>query len=258
MKFGVGTGQLKHLPPEPAIDFAAELGFEFFQWNPITKGEHNWSAKWNGDYDLDRLKKLGKSARRLGVPLTSMHLPYLPTPALDLDFIRKSITAAKAAGAKWLVTHPIAYGNYIDFFKTAADLCRAVNLNLLIENPSHKQEHIGIGIPTVYSPLQFLKLVRQSGANVCFDCNHATRVGLDPVEFYAMVAKFTKMIHISDSKSDLSEKHAPLGKGDIDFEKLFALIKTSRFDGPVVLELQNQYHSELENQLKILKKGLST
>ncbi len=256
MRFGVGASQLKHLPPEEALSEAAEMGFDFFQWNPIVKGKENWGSKWESDYDFTRLERLKKKAEKQGVPLLSMHLPYLPTPSLGLDFIKESIKAAKTAGAEYMVVHPVAYGSYIDLFTQAAKLCSAVNLQLLIENPSRQEENIGISIPTVYSPLRFLRLVRQSGAGVCYDCNHAVRVGLDPIAFYAMVSKFTSMIHISDASSDLSVQHAPMGKGEVNFDKLFSLIKASRFSGLVVLELRSRYHHSLKSQLEELRRGL--
>lgn len=257
MKFGVGASQLKHLSPEESVRFASQTGFQFLQWNPVVTGERGWGKKWESNFDIERIKKLGREAKKSGVPLLAMHLPYLPTPELNLDFIRASIKAAKAAGASYLITHPVAYGNYIDFFTKAEALCRSVKLELLVENPSRKEYNIGIAIPTVYSPLHFLRLIKQSGVNVCYDCNHAVRVGLDPLDFYAMVSKFTRVIHISDARSDLSVQHGPIGAGEIDFKNLFKLIKSSKFKGLVVLELSNSHHNLLESQLKTLKRELS-
>jgi len=257
MKFGVGASQLKQLTPEDAVSLASKMGFDFFQWMPIVKGEKGWAKPGQYDYDLERITALGREAKRLNVPLLSMHLPYLPSHEVKDGFINDTVAAAKAAGARFIIVHPLAYGNYREFFRKFYEMCRAVNLELLLENPSAREKDIGVKIPTVSSPLQFLGLVKESGAAVCYDCNHAIRTGLDPVDFYAMVAKFTKVLHISDAGGESNARHAPIGDGGIDFTRLFNLIRASKFNGHIVIELENSQYQELQKHLDILKDEFS-
>lgn len=124
-----------------------------------------------------------------------------------------------------------------------------------------KKNNINLGIRNEYWTLmrgikidEFMKNVDSDLVSYSPDPAHLHIAGADPVEYFEKYAKQAKAVCFTDTKfvdeldvyktispefpqdGRLQRVYYDLGFGDMDFEKIYAILKKENFDGPVILD----------------------
>jgi len=111
--------------------------------------------------------------------------------------------------------------------------------------------HFGMPIKEIpYYPEDLIFLTKGiANAGVTLDVGHANTV-MNPVDFYKKLVAGTRVynMHVHDNKGD-KDDHLPLGKGNIDFEKLIQYLKETNYEGYFTVELDiNWGHAKMPSQ----------
>lgn len=195
-----------------------------------------------------------------------LHLPHgFRSDLLDeseydviLQRFKDAIDFADEFNVKKLTLHLGSYNNpslgrkyfvnkCIETVKVLADYCYP--MNLMIENmPGHNE----LG----YSPDEIIEIIEKSNrSNVKFiyDFGHANVSEYSIEEYIEKLGKYLMHLHISDNNG-LSDQHKPIGDGNIDYKKIFKLLK----DYNELYCLEIIYHSDkdLINYSNLLKSVL--
>ena len=125
--------------------------------------------------------------------------------------------------------------------------CKANNINLGIRNEYWTLMR-GSGID------EFMNQVDPSLVTYAPDPAHLSIAGADPVEYFQKYAKQAKAVCFTDTKFEdelevyktispeypqdgrLQRVYYDLGFGNMDFNKIYEILKTTDFDGPVILD----------------------
>jgi sugar phosphate isomerase/epimerase len=125
--------------------------------------------------------------------------------------------------------------------------CKANNINLGIRNEYWTLMR-GSGID------EFMNQVDPSLVTYAPDPAHLSIAGADPIEYFQKYAKQAKAVCFTDTKFEdeleayktispeypqdgrLQRVYYDLGFGKMDFNKIYEILKTSDFDGPVILD----------------------
>lgn len=86
-------------------------------------------------------------------------------------------------------------------------------------------------------PVSMLKeLVSTTGGKlgVCYDTGNRTWLGFDPGREILELGRLVRHVHIKDKAAD--GKNVMLGRGTVDFDAVFSSLKTTDYDGPIILE----------------------
>lgn len=182
-----------------------------------------------------------------------IHAPYIVNPsnpeksAFAIDFLIKEIERMNYIGSKYLVLHP---GASLNFGKDIAIktlinslekiLAKTKDVEIILETMSGKGTEIG-------SSLEELKFVIEKINNprlgVCLDTCHIWDAGYDiknDLNIFILklkemnLLKWIKIIHLNDSKNDLSshkDRHENIGRGFIGFEALKKFLYQPEFEG---------------------------
>lgn len=159
--------------------------------------------------------------------------------------VRQSMEIAKELGIRGVVFHT----NMIANFKDAAYMKRCVDTNAAFYKKLLK-EYPGIYVFVEnmfdFDPDMLLALANEMKEEtyfgICLDYAHATISKVEAKEWFEVLKPFIKHMHINDNdlKNDL---HMALGKGKIDYKELEDLIKTSKINPSILVEV-----SKLEDQ----------
>jgi sugar phosphate isomerase/epimerase len=81
---------------------------------------------------------------------------------------------------------------------------------------------------------ELFERLRPGKVGLCLDCGHLTAFGRTPLdEWLHVLGPFIGQLHLHDNQGQRDE-HLPLGRGVIDFSRLFAYLKTERRQPPVM------------------------
>jgi len=76
--------------------------------------------------------------------------------------------------------------------------------------------------------------LRPAGAGLCLDCGHLTAFGRAPLdEWLEVLGPFIGQLHLHDNLGQ-KDDHLPMGRGRVDFRRLFAYLKDQRTTPPVM------------------------
>ncbi len=82
--------------------------------------------------------------------------------------------------------------------------------------------------------LELFERLRPAGAGLCLDCGHVTAFGRAPLsEWLEVLGPFIGQLHLHDNLGQ-KDDHRPMGRGRIDFRRLFAYLKAERTAPPVM------------------------
>lgn len=81
---------------------------------------------------------------------------------------------------------------------------------------------------------ELFERLRHQGVGLCLDCGHLTAFGRAPLgEWLTMLGPFIGQLHLHDNLGQ-KDDHLPMGRGQIDFRRLFAYLKAERTKPPVM------------------------
>lgn len=100
--------------------------------------------------------------------------------------------------------------------------------------------------------LQFQDALKQP-AHILWDAYHTWACGQeDPIVTWRNIRPWVRHIHIKDGTANKAAYTLP-GRGDFPLSKLLAELKRSRFNGPVSLEWERYWHTELPPLTEAIK-----
>ena len=194
------------------------------------------------------LTKVCDDAKRFGVHVHSLHLPFMPFPVLDIsspeiatstvEYHRALLQRAKDAGIRLFVVHPSA--------EPIADADRGARMEIAKRSlAALAEEAAAFGGVIAVENLPRTCLGRDSDEilallsaderlRVCFDTNHLLEE--DPLHFIRAIGQKIVTIHVSDY--DLkNERHWLPGEGVTDWSSLYATLLEVGYAGPWLYEL---------------------
>ncbi len=203
-----------------------------------------------------------------------VHAPYIVNPSnpdkadFAVTFISDEIERMNYIGAKYLVLHPgasLKFGKEIAI-KTLINslnkiLSQTNNVEIILETMSGKGTEVGSSL----EELEYvIKKINNPRLGICLDTCHIWDSGYDiknNLNSFILklenmdLLKWVKVIHLNDSKNDLSshkDRHENIGKGFIGFQALKEFLYSNKFQGiPTILETpwvndQPIYKEEIE------------
>jgi sugar phosphate isomerase/epimerase len=179
------------------------------------------------------LKEFGKVLNDLGMILTGTHTGsgILPENIRDpeWDFWKKCADEIKSGGGKWAIQASFPGAKTLDDLKKITDhfnrcgeVCKKQGVKFGVHN--HNQEFRVIDGIVIYDYL--LQNTNPSLVHFQLDTGHATEAGADCVEYIQKYPGRFPLWHATDYNVP-QKAVVELGKGDINFAKLFELEKTA-------------------------------
>jgi sugar phosphate isomerase/epimerase len=243
----MSTGCLYQLPPEGIADAAVEAGFKYIEvlLNP------------------PMLEDMGPMARALesrGLKVTVVHAPFTMDALLSAPGRRreakaegvKALDACKAVGSPVITLHPgaspppgFSKKKHIDTARANLDrlqtLAAVRGIELIVENTSAYYV-MGVKVSGLLGndPAEMEAFVGppdRPARRMTFDTSHASTLhGVTIEAFIREMGTRIANLHLSDSIGTYD--HLPIGRGRIDFRKVFEALRAIHFDGNATLELR--------------------
>ncbi len=236
-------------PAEAAVERLASLGYD-----AVDMGFDYWTFEGSpflADDYLDWAKKLKAHAEAAGISYTHAHAP---NEADDFAMAERSIEAAAALGARYLVVHPIwreKNGNTINSKLRFLQVNAAAIKKLL---PKAKKcgvvllsENILWGAssdPQMVAEL--VKLVDSDWFGWCFDVGHAHCCGYES-DVLKKCAVTPMSLHIQDNDGS-RDGHLIPGDGTIDWELFIKTLNEIGYLGDCVMEAHHQSLDAPDNE----------
>ena len=247
MHIGASTANLYPMNTEDALDVLLRLGFR--ELEVFVNTESEIAPSFIRELK-ERLQAAGARAVSLH-PYISGSEPYLLYSAYErryrdgLDMYARLFEAAASLGAGLLVMHGdkaegvLPVEESIARFEGVSGLGRAYGVTLAQENVVRFRASDNAYIAAMR---------RQLGpkAAFVFDLKQCRRCGHRPEEVVAAMGPALAHVHISDH--DDRRDCLPPGKGTVDYDRLFRLLASVGFDGPVILEL---YRTNFEREAEL-------
>ena len=228
-------------PAEKALNRLAALGYE-----GIDMGFDYWTfdgSPFLGDEYLDWAESLKTKAETLGVSYTHAHAPG---EADDDEWLRRSIEAAFALGARYLVVHPIWHESN---GKTINSKLRFLDVNAkAIKKWLPKAQELGVVLlsenilwgasadPRVIAEL--VKKVDSDWFGWTFDVGHAWCSGYKP-DILKKCSVVPMSLHIQDNDGS-GDGHLIPGDGTIDWALFTRTLREIGYLGDCVIEAHHQ------------------
>ena len=208
-------------------------------------------------HDIDTVKRAAKRMNELGMEPYSLHAPFadqIDISALNPDQrsastgeILKAVEAAARLQVRYLVIHPgpehlpkqtcqehiQRMENAATALNIIANRCHELGIGCVLEN---KLPHLLFG--STSDILWILGAMKTVNIGTCLDTGHAYLSG----DIYNVMHKLSghlQMIHANDNRGTYDD-HSPPGTGNIDWNRLLALLTETGFHGAFILELAGQ------------------
>ncbi|MER1968450.1 sugar phosphate isomerase/epimerase family protein [Castellaniella sp. GW247-6E4] len=187
-----------------------------------------------------------------GLSFTSLNLPSLDTnlaspfaAARDytISLFKKALTLAADLGAPRLVTVPGRVNPLLPCPPTQAITFVQDTVGALI--PFARDLGVGLAIENVpFAALprsldirQFLDdMGNEDVLCACYDVANAHFIGEPPQAGIDSLGDRIRLVHCSDTTRG-AWRHDPVGKGDVPFEQLGAVLQAQGYGGPILLEI---------------------
>lgn len=207
-----------------------------------------------------------------------VHAPYIinlansvkeETAFFGREFLKEELRRTEAIGSSYLVLHPGAHlkAGVETGIQWIADGLNAVldedhgHVMILLEGMAGKGTEIGRNFEELQMILERMHHPERVG--VCLDTCHLHDAGYDLSDFDALMQAFDarigldklKVLHVNDSKNARGahkDRHENLGKGQIGFDTLAAIVHDPRLESVVKIletpwiEDQAPYRDEIE------------
>lgn len=221
--------------------FAVENGFDWFEL-PL-----DWKQNYNlSDHIIREIRGISKNH---GINLI-IHTPYyLPTSSLIpeikkvvFEYVENAIHLAIQLNSNRITIHPgyremplianeLSIDSLVENLSRMMEIAKDHNVHLCLEN---FKEHEMVLCGELSEMLGVVNSVKD--LKVTFDVGHSNITKTDPWEYFSAVKNFIMDMHIHDNHGKTDE-HNPPGEGNIDFIRLLAECKKTRYYGPFILEI---------------------
>ena len=228
-------------PGEKAAERLAGLGFE-----GLDMALSYWTGEntpFMGENYLAWAESLRRQAEELGTPYTHSHAPG---EAGDNPVIGRSLEAAGALGARFMVLHPIWRENSV----IIEDADQFIRVNAEAVKPwLGKARDCGVTIlsenllwgvskdPRIVA--QLTEAVGSPFFSWCYDTGHANCFGFRP-EILTECAAAPLSLHMQDNRGTGGDDHMVPGDGTVDWNALIQTLKGVGYAGDCVLEAHHQ------------------
>jgi sugar phosphate isomerase/epimerase len=122
-----------------------------------------------------------------------------------------------------------AMKNAIDSLRKINQLSNDLGIIFTIENDHKSNDYVLAGYPE-----QINYLIENVGCKLTFDIGHANTIGKIE-DFTKLLGKFIVNVHLHDNDGKVDE-HLPIGKGSINFVRLFNKMKDWGSEKPLIIE----------------------
>ena len=258
------------------LEFPAELAVV----NPEYMGRKFWA-------DAARVldgEGLGATAH---LPLHWVDLAALDRAVWEgsIRSVRLALEATEPLQALMAVVHPTSFVSEALLLHAPAERALGLAMALaerlvealqtLMREGGAGVEHLALenleGIPMDL----FLQLVEMGGVKACLDLGHAVSNGEDPLEAFRTLSEAGKLagLHLHDAVPAMSletsgpapsfspspfppaigRAHLPLGEGRLDLGGLITKVNQTRFEGPIVLEVDGGSYPSLAHFLHLVE-----
>jgi sugar phosphate isomerase/epimerase len=193
---------------------------------PTVKNTVGLVPKASRQKRVDESKRIADFSAKLGVPVTAMHIGFIPEDPADPD--------------------------YDNIVKITQDLCQHC-----------ERLHLETGQESAELLLTFLKDVDKENLAVNFDPANMILYGSgEPIPALELLGKYVKSVHCkdavwSDQPKNVFGQEMPLGEGDVDFNSFFKILKNLYYDGPLTIEREivgDQQIKDIEKGVNFLRK----
>lgn len=223
---------------------AKNIGFDVIEWI--------FDSKDNPILDDDKLEEISKKIKECNISINSIIADFFMEHSLtDVDgksnenflVLKKLIVNAHKVGIK-IIEIP---------FVDSSSLKSKEEIEIL-ENrlreviPTLEKNQIIIGLETDLNPKDFAKLlgkIDHPNIKANYDSGNSISLGYNACEEFEILGKWIKNIHIKDRA--LKGNTVPLGKGDVDFDILFKLIKKYEYEGDLIIQGAREKKDSSEN-----------
>ncbi len=262
MKTSMHTMYLEELGPEGAVKTLKDAGFDCyaFSLNTIKKDEE---SIWNKPDYLERAQKLKAYADSIGITCNQTHAPYLAKADSDeiaeklIERTHHSIEISAALGAEAVVVHPchakyphrenraklkqLNYDLYMRYAETAAKAGIKIALENMWQRNSFSKNIVDSCCSSAEEFCEYLDMLPSDIFTANLDIGHCFLTGSDPVDMiHALGSRLTHIhAHDNDYKDDL---HTAFFMGKIDYEPIFAALKSVGYKGDFTLETLQFVH----------------
>jgi sugar phosphate isomerase/epimerase len=215
-----------------ALDGIKEAGFSVMGLLTRSKTDPFIGADATPDY-LDALKKK-IAARGLKANLGAIRTKLDGALEEGIKDLRTQIDNAHKLGLEWLmsfgVDRPQDHEAYFKIMADGAAYSKERGIKLVLKphgGSSGASEEI----------LRSIKAINHPNFSIWYDAgNIIYYTGKDPVVELEPIAKYVSGFCAKDCAAPKSEVMIQLGAGKVDFQKVFAVLKKSGFNGPIMLE----------------------
>lgn len=105
--------------------------------------------------------------------------------------------------------------------------------------------HVGGALHRPRDAAELVQAIDSPGLQLAFDQSHFQLRDVTLAEAWHVMASRTRFVHVKDAKGQAGAFQFLLpGEGTIDYVELFRLLKSSRYAGPVVVEVSAQLSSK--------------
>jgi sugar phosphate isomerase/epimerase len=249
---GLSTASVWPQPAEAAFALAAELGYdgvEVMVWaDPVSQ-------------DVPALRRL---SHRYHVPVLAVHAPCLlitqrvwsPDPVVRL---RRSVSAAKALGARTVVLHPPfrwqrryaeRFAALVRGLETSSGLAIAVE-NMFPVRPLGRGRQVQVSAfrPSI-DPTDI------GLPHYTLDLSHTAAAHLDALEMAKRMGDGLTHIHLADGNGAPKDEHLVPGRGSQPCAELCQQLARNSFGGQVVLEVNTRRARQTDERASMLAEAL--
>ena len=224
-------------------------------------------------YTEDAAKIIRTAAERVGVSIVSMFAgfndPHTKWDLYDdyklaginsklhgkkrIEYIKSAAVFAKSMGVNDLLIHAGFIANdpfsaEYEYMKEClggfASYCKGIGVNVLLETGGE-------------SPITLLRIIEElSLGNIFVNLDTANLIMYgygNPVDAVPTLGRYIKSMHVKDGVPPTSPyklgKEVPVGKGFVDFKRVFEELERVGFNGPIIIEREISGEAQL-NDLK--------
>src|ERR1051325_9024819 len=215
-----------------ALDGIKEAGFTVMGLLTRTKTEPLIGTDATPEYLAELKKKI--AARGLKANLGAIRTKTDGAVEDGIKDLRIQIDHAHTLGLEWLmsfgVDRPQDHETYFKIMADGSSYAQERGLKLVLKphgGSSGASEEI----------LRSIKAINHPNFSIWYDSgNIIYYTGKDPVAELEPIAKYVTGFCAKDCAAPKAEVMVQLGTGKVDFEKVFAVLKKTGFNGPIMLE----------------------
>jgi sugar phosphate isomerase/epimerase len=233
---------------ERAFEGIAEAQYEYVELLSIP----NWIAAEhvNPAMSEEAIRRVGKLLEEYGLsPLSlSGHIDFLVKSPRDtrvaIEALKKRIELASRLGCRYVNTGAwtMEKQSFYETIDEVIDSCKQHDVILGLE----------VGEPGLTATgrelMELLKPINSGRVGVNYDTgNIRWLVGIEPETDLPTTLRRLVHMHVKDQAGGKGEENFPaLGDGEVNFAKVFEILKKSSFQGPYTIEIENRSENPVQ------------